>query len=275
MEVLKKVTSSDQLRIKIILSLVVAVSTIWLATIFLPDDPILNTPVSVTMTAGISFVTAMLVIARQKPNGLYGKTYVALTIGLACWFTGEMIWMYDNIIVGKEPAQLSLADIPWLALFAFFGYYIFKMYQFFGFAVNRYHLLTVVLTVGTIIAITLYSILSALDEFGSLAVVMVRLSYPIGDAVLIVPSILLLITLRHGLLTYTPWLLSSVALILITAADILFSNVALFGVIDVYKIAFPLYNAGNLAFVGALYWHSKFGIYDHNNAIAAFKERNR
>jgi hypothetical protein len=104
---------------------------------------------------------------------------------------------------------------------------------------------------------------------------MIRLSYPIGDAVLIIPSILLLITLRHGLLTYTPWLFSSVALILITAADILFSNVAFFGVVDVYKVAFPLYNAGNLTFVGALFWHSKFGIYDHNNAIAAFKQRNR
>jgi hypothetical protein len=104
---------------------------------------------------------------------------------------------------------------------------------------------------------------------------MVRLSYPIGDAVLIIPSVLLLITLRRGLLTYTPWLFSSAALVMIAAADILFSNVALFGSVDVYKFAYPLYNAGNLAFFGALLWYNKFGIYDQSKAIGTFQERNR
>lgn len=272
---IKETSSSDRLRTRIILSLMAAVGAIWLATIFLPDDAILNTSLSTTMTAGMSFVAAMLVIARQKPGGLYGKTYTALAIGLACWFAGEMIWTYDNLIAGKEAAQLSLADIPWLALYAFFGYYVFKTYQFFGFAVNKYHLLVVVATVGTIIAVTMYSILSALGDFGSLAVAMVRLSYPIGDAVLIVPSVLLLITLRHGQLTYIPWLFSSVALILIAVADILFSNIALSGTVDVYKIAFPLYNTGNLVFFSALLWYDKFGIYDQIKAIEAFQERNR
>ncbi|MEW6603275.1 MAG: hypothetical protein AB1351_01135 [Thermoproteota archaeon] len=263
------------MRTRLILLLAAAVGAIWLATIFLPDDPILNTSISTTITAGMSFVAAMLVIARQKPGGLYGRTYTALAIGLACWFAGEMIWTYDNMIAGKEAAQLSLADIPWLMLYAFFGYHVFKTYQFFGFSVNKYHLLVVVATVGTMTAVTMYSILSALGDFRSPAVAMVRLSYPIGDAVLIVPSVLLLITLRHGLLTYTPWLFSSVALILIAVADILFSNIALFGTADVYRIAFPLYNAGNLFFFSALIWYNKFGIYDKSKVIEIFQERNR
>lgn len=276
MESLRKAASnSDRTRARIITALAAAVAAIWLFTVLLPDNIILNSPASVTITAGIPMAAAMVVMAKQKMSGLYGKTYVALAIGLTCWFAGEMIWTYDNVIAGKEPTQLSVADIPWLALYAFFGYYIMKTYRFFGHAVNKYHVIAVVSIVGAIIANTTYAILSSLGQVESLLVVAVRLSYPIGDAVLIVPSLILLITLRHGLLTYTPWLFISVGLLLIAAADILFSNISLLGTFDLRQVAFPLYNAGNLTFAGALIWYNRFGIYDQSRAIGSFQERNR
>lgn len=275
MEALKKAASnSDQVRLKITLSLIASIGAIWTATILLPDNIIFHSPASITITAGIPLAAALLIIARQGQGGLYGKTHIALAIGLACWFAGELIWTYDNMIVGKEPMELSSADIPWLALYTFFGYYIFKTYRFFGFAVNRYHVIAVVAVVAAITATSTYLNLSLLDQ-GSLAVAMVRLSYPIADAILIIPSVLLLITLRHGLLTYTPWMFSSSALILIAVADILFSNISLFGTIDMYKVVFPLYNAGNLTFAGALLWYNKFSIYDQGRAKWTFQERNK
>jgi hypothetical protein len=276
MEALKKTaSSSDLMRRRIIFSLIAAIGAIWISTILLPDNLILNSSASVVITSGLTLAAAILIIARQKSGGLYGKTHIALAIGLACWFAGEMIWTYDNLIAGNEPTQLSLADIPWLALYAFFGYYIFKTYQFFGHAVNRYHLVAVISAVAIVIAYTAYAVLSSLDQIGSPAVVAIRLLYPFGDAVLIVPSVLLLITLRHGLLTYTPWLFASAALILIAAADILFTNISALGAFDLLTMAFPLYNAGNLTFAGALLWYNKFGIYDHIKATGSFQERNR
>ncbi|HEX2013962.1 MAG TPA: hypothetical protein VLA68_01920, partial [Nitrososphaera sp.] len=98
---------------------------------------------------------------------------------------------------------------------------------------------------------------------------------PIGDAVLIVPSVLLLLTLRHGLITYTPWLFISVGLILIAAGDITFSNMSLLPTVDLSVVTFPLYNAGNLAFAAALIWYNRFGIYDRNKALNIFQEGNR
>jgi hypothetical protein len=267
MEALRKTASaSGTMRTRIIACVAGAAAIIWLLTVLLHDNPILDTPISETITSGIALAAAIAVVARQKTNGLYGSTYVALAIGLACWFIGEMIWTYDYVIMGKEPTQLSLADVPWLALYAFFGYYTFKTYQFFIRTVNRLHVFAVMSAVAVVIAYTTYSMLDSLDQIESPAVAAVRLLYPLGDAALIIPSVLLLITLRHGLLTYTPWLLGSAGLVLIAAADILFTNMAF----DLSSAATPLYSAGNLTLAGALIWYRKFGIYNQGRAIDSF-----
>lgn len=263
------------MRARIIVGLASTIGVIWILTILLPDNPVLNTPLSEAITSGMAMSIAIAVASRQKASGLYGSTHVAFAAGLACWFAGTMIWTYDSIIAGKEPSQLSMADIPWLVLYTFFGYYIFKMYQFFGYAVNKYHLVMVISAVAAVVAYTTYATLNSPGQIESPSVMAVRLMYPFGDAVLIVPSVLLLITLRHGLLTCTPWLFVSVALVLIAAADILFTNISVLGAFDLLPISFPLYNAGNLTFVAGLMWYSKFGMYDHKIAAYLFQERNR
>ena len=250
--------------------------TITISILVYPTNNLLNSPASVTLSAGVATAAAAVVVFRQKTGGLYGRTYVALALGLACWFVGELIYTYDSVILGSPPATLSLAEVPWLSLYAFFGYYVFKTYQFFGYAVKRSHTITVLAGVSVLMAITTSSVLNSLgtavqDE----PLLIIRLLYPIGDAVLIAPSVLLLLTLRHGLLTYTPWLFISIGLILIAAADIAFSNESLIHIADLGVISFPLYNAGNLAFAGALIWYSRFGIYDKGKAMNAFQKGNR
>jgi hypothetical protein len=276
MEALRKTASaSGAMRTRIIAGVAGTVATIWLLTILLPDNPIFDTPIFETITSGLAVAAAIAVVAKQKTNGLYGSTYLALAIGLACWLAGEMIWMYDNVIIGNEPTELSLADIPWLALYAFFGYYTFRTYQFFSYAVKRNHVVVVVSAVAVVIAYTTYAMLDSLEQIESPAVAAVRLIYPFGDAALIIPSVLLLITLRHGLLTYTPWLLGSVGLIFIAAADILFTNISALGALDLLPIALPLYSAGNLTLAGGLIWYRKFGIYDQGRAADSFQQSNR
>ena len=265
-------TNSDAIRKIILVTLSTSIAVIFAATVFSPNDKVFNTPVSVTATAGISASAALMVAIKHKLSGLYGKTYLALAAGLICWFAGEMIWTFDNVIAGSPPSTVSIAEVPWLALYAFFGYYVFRTYRFFGYAVSKRHLIVVLSGVSILIASTTYSVLNSLE--GSMQtepLLMVRLVYPIGDAVLTVPSVLLLLTLRHGLLTYTPWLFVSAALILVAGAGILFSHVSLLEIFDISWIIFPLYNAGNLAFTAALTWYNKFGIYDRSKALQLFQ----
>ena len=253
-----------------------AYALITVLILIYPTDNLLNSPMSITITAGIATAAAGAVVIKQKTSGLYGKTYVALMIGLACWFTGELIYSYESMTAGSSFSSISAAEGPWLALYAFFGYYVFKTYRFFGYAVKRNQMLVVLAGVALLMAITTLSILNSLGStVETEPLLLIRLLYPIGDAVLIAPSVLLLLTLRHGLLTYTPWLFTSIGLVMIAAGDIAFSNMSLLQVGDLGVITFPLYNAGNLAFAGALLWYGKFGVYDHGKALNSFQEDNR
>jgi hypothetical protein len=273
----QSVADSGKMRQVIMAALVMAIAVIAVLINLFPNEVMLNSSVSVTATAGVAMAISIVIAFKQKMDGLYGKINAALAIGLVCWFAGEVMWTYDNIIIGKELAELSLADASWLALYGFFGYYIFKSYCFFGNTVNKYHAIVVIGGVAALMANTLFTVYSTLESAQTLSplTVAVRLAYPVGDAVLIVPSLLLLITLRHGLLTYTPWLLISVALILIAAGDVLFSSMSLPADFDLGRIAFPLYNAGNLCFAGALVWYSMFGVYDQRRALKSYQEKNR
>jgi hypothetical protein len=267
---------SDWMRRVIAFGVAMTYVTITISILVYPSYNLLNSPASITVTAGIATAAAGAVVFRQKTGGLYGKVYIALALGLACWFVGEIIYTYDSVILGSPPTALSLAEVPWLSLYAFFGYYVFKTYQFFGYAVKRSHTIAVLTGVSVLMAITTSAILNSLGTaVEEEPLLMVRILYPIGDAVLIAPSVLLLLTLRHGLLTYTPWLFVSIGLILIAAADIAFSNESLIQVADLGVVTIPLYNAGNLAFAGALLWYNRFGIYDKGKALNAFREGNR
>jgi hypothetical protein len=277
MEVSRQTTLTPDGMRRVIAS-VVATSYAVIAAMIIayPSGNLLNGPVSVTVTAGVATAAAIAIVLRQKTSGLYGRTYAALALGLACWFAGELLYSYESVILGSTPSAISIAEIPWLSLYAFFGYYVFKTYRFFGYAVKKSHIFTVLAGVALLMALTTSSVLNSLGgAVDTEPLLLVRLLYPIGDAVLIAPSVLLLLTLRHGLLTYTPWLFISVGLILIAAGDITFSNSSLLQIENLGVITFPLYNAGNLAFAGALIWYAKFGIYDRSKAMHAFQEGNR
>lgn len=261
-----------------IVGLLVAASWggISIAIFLFPSGNLLNTPALVTITAGLAAACAAAVVYRQGFGGLYGKTYVALALGLGCWFVGELVYTYDSVILGSPPSALSLAEVPWLSLYAFFGYYVFKTYRFFGYAVKSSHIIAVLAGVSGLMALTTSSVLNSLGSaVEAEPLLLIRLLYPIGDAVLIAPSVLLLLTLRRGLLTYTPWLFISVGLILVAAGDIMFSNWSLVQIADLGVITYPLYNAGNVAFAGGLIWYNAFGIYDRSKALSSFQERNR
>lgn len=228
---------------------------------------------------------AIIVVARQRGSGLFGKTHIALALGLACWLAGQTIWAYETFADSREPSESSIADIPWLAFYAFLGYYIFKMYKYFGKTVSKYNL---ILVSGLVVALTINTVYSTFiayekglhqtvknEDLPSFSTAVVRSAYPVLDAIIVMPALLLLVTLRRGLLTYTPWLFSSLALVLTAGADMLFTNMALLDRADLSTFAYTLYNAGNLAFAGGLYWYNRFVIYNEKKLLEEFQRQNR
>lgn len=266
--------------------IVILVATIAAITLLISANPwgIFDSFFSASMTGGIAFAFSVVVVARQRAGGLFGKTHIAVSIGLACWVAGQAIWAYETLTVGREPSDLSVADIPWLALYIPFGYYIYATYRYFGRAVSRHHLIIVAGIVAALTFNAMYSTFlayesamahSAAQGKTNLLAAVVRSAYPVGDAVLVAPALLLLVTLRKGILTYTPWLFAASALVITAGADMLFTEMALLKLYDLSGLTYTLYNAGNLSFAGGLYWYNRFIIFSDKKIIEEFQRANR
>ena len=83
-------------------------------------------------SSGFAAVLSCFVVYRQKLDGIFGRAYTSLTIGIACWFVAEIIWTYQEIGMGIENPFPSVADIFWLIGYAPLIYYIFKTYKLFA-----------------------------------------------------------------------------------------------------------------------------------------------
>ncbi|MGH9991379.1 MAG: hypothetical protein ACREAZ_01885 [Nitrososphaera sp.] len=229
------------------------------------------TDVEVMVTAGTAMGLAAVVVARQGLGGLHGRTYAALAIGATMWFIGEILWVYYEVGLQIELPSYSPADVFWLLGYGFFGYHLFKMYLYFARTISR----AAIIAVGSVVIFSLsylfYQMIVTTD-FGTLDGIITfafRISYPVGDFVLIMPSILLVITLRKAKLHYSPWFFISVALLITAAADTIFSYLSLTGLSEIEWIANLLYDAANLCLAGGLYWYSRFVIFDERRASSA------
>ena len=226
------------------------------------------TDIEVTITAGIAAGFAIIVVARQGLDGLHGRTYAALAIGAIMWFVGEILWTYQEVIMQIDLPAYSMADVFWLLGYPFFGYHLLKTYKYFSKSVNKAGLAVISSGAGILISILIYQIFNVSD-FGTIDGIMTsmfRASYPIGDLVLIIPSVLLLVTLRKAKLHFTPWFFISVALLITACADSLFSYLSLIGQIETEWVANLLYDLANLGLAGGLYWYNRFIVFDEKRA---------
>ena len=226
------------------------------------------TNIEVTTTAGIAAAFATLVVFKQGLSGLHGKTYAALAIGIVLWFVGEAVWTYDEVGLSHSLPSNSLADVLWLAGYGFFGYHLFKTYVYLAKTINKSVVFAVSIAVGLIIW-NLISEMIAVADLGSsqgLITFAFRTAFPVGDFVILVPSVLLLITLRKAKLYYSPWFFITISLLVTGLADIAFAYISIANLPDAEWMAAPIYNFAYLSMAGGLYWYNRFVIFDKDRA---------
>ena len=233
------------------------------------DEPGISVRTAVTdieamLTAGTAAVLATIVVARQGIDGLHGKTYAALAIGMLMWFSGEIVWTYYEVGLQIELPSYSMADVFWLFGYGFIGYHLFKTYVYFSKVMNKAGIIAVGFAASVAISFLVYWMFldSNLETIDGVITFLFRISYPVGDFVLIVPSILLLATLRNAKLHFSPWFFISIAFLVTAAADILFSYFSLLEKFEGEWVANLLYNSANLCLAGGLYWYNKFILFD-------------
>jgi hypothetical protein len=220
------------------------------------------------LSTGSAAGLGLLVAVKQGLKGLHGKTYAALALGLLMWTAGEILWGYYEVVLQDELPDASIADAFWLFGYGFIGYHLFKNYRYFGRKIDR----KLVIAVGALIAAAIAYVSGetiSITQNGSvedMLTAIIRISYGIGDFVIIYPALLLVITLRKAKLHFSPWFFITVGLLLTASADVIFALVSILELIEAEWIANLLYDAANMTIAGGLYWYYKHIVSFGNNA---------
>ena len=192
----------------------------------------------------------------------HSKSHVALAIGLSLWLCADIIWAIYEIVLEIVPPVPSAADFVWLSAYGFLAYYLYGTYiefhKRFNFKTNV--LVASIIGCGIFLAyiIALTTNLSVLSSPRGIAMFAVIIAYPIMDAVLMVPAIVILLNFRKEPLWFTPWICESLGLFLIAISDSWFAVVVLTSIVEQFWLSSIFFAAHYLVIAAGLLWYVKF-----------------
>lgn len=250
-------------RRNLVLWLVAAIIAIDGAVLFTAgsDMEIFASDLSRIVTISAAAVLSLVVVARQKVSGLFGRAYVSLAAGLILWVIAESVWGYYEIGLGVERPFPSVADAFWLAAYGPIGYHLFSTARFFGKGVKKSAIVTVGVAAVLFLAFYVQTIVDvfALEGPEALPSLAISIAYPLLDTLLIIPAVLMLTNAGRGQLTSIPWIF--LGWVLLVIADSLLGIAAVSAPEMVFHITM-VYNAAYLCFMAGLVWYNRYFIPD-------------
>jgi diguanylate cyclase len=269
-------TIRKRLVIALIVSIVLADSLVLLA----PQErrlvigDIIN-PISIVIAAALS----LLVVYRQKTDGLIGKAYAFLAAGLTLWCIAEILWSFTELVLGQKRPFPSISDGLWLIAYGPLIYYAFKMYNAFHNNSSRFSITLVSIGVAAYLLyiIPLTASTYELSKQEDIFLFLISISYSILDMVFIFPASLIILNAvrgaRGGELTSIPWIFLS--MVVIAVADSVFGYTSVAGLDALEWTSPPIYSAGYLLMAVGLFWHNRFFIFDEKRVIEKWQKDNR
>jgi hypothetical protein len=269
-------TIRKRLVIALIVSIVLADSLVLLA----PQErrlvigDIIN-PISILIAAALS----LLVVYRQKTDGLIGKAYAFLAAGLTLWCIAEILWSFTELVLGQKRPFPSISDGLWLIAYGPLIYYAFKMYNAFHNNSSRFSITLVSIGVAAYLLyiIPLTASTYELSKQEDIFLFLISISYSILDMVFIFPASLIILNAvrraRGGELTSIPWIFLS--MVVIAVADSVFGYTSVAGLDSLEWTSPPIYSAGYLLMAVGLFWHNRFFIFDEKRVVENWQKDNR
>jgi hypothetical protein len=183
-------------------------------------------------------------------------------LGLISWFSAELTLMYYYYILHIEEQKLvSPADGFWFAGYVFLALHLVTVLRSLR---NTIKLRIVVLASIATVLFVIYNILNLLSsEFlidVDFTAFIVTIAYPILDLALIIPSAIILISLRRDYQHSIPWFLSSLSLLVNAIADDGYVYDFVNGEPQNLWIWDLFYVTDFIIMSGALFWYNKFHI---------------
>lgn len=212
-------------------------------------------------SAAIATAFSLVVLYRQKTDGIIGKAFTLLAAGLTLFLIGELISSYNDIALRIENSLPSIAYVFWTIAYGPIFYFVFKMYYFLGASHSKTHQILICI-IGAVFLTYFITLTSQNAEFSTqrgIASFLISIAYPVLDVVLIVPSALILLNPVKGSLTSIPWIF--LAVLILGIGDSIFAytfNVR--AMEDLNWISKLFFITSYVIAAGGLFWHNKFFI---------------
>ena len=270
----------NTIRKRLVISLIVC--------IVLVDSLVLLAPEGTRLTIGdiinpssivIATALSLLVVYRQKTDGLIGKAYAFLAAGLTLWCIAEILWSFTELVLGQKRPFPSISDGLWLIAYGPLIYYAFKMYNAFHNNSSKFSITLVSIGVAAYLLyiIPLTASTYELSKQEDIFLFLISISYSILDMVFIFPASLIILNAvrgaRGGELTSIPWIFLS--MVVIAVADSVFGYTSVAGLDALEWTSPPIYSAGYLLMAVGLFWHNRFFIFDEKRIIEKWQKDNR
>jgi hypothetical protein len=177
------------------------------------------------------------------------------------WLFADIIWAFYQLVLVMVPPIPSAADYLWLGAYGFLGYYLFMTYKEFQKKFNFGRKALIASIIGNAIFVSYIIILTAnlsvLTSPRGIQMFAVIVAYPILDACLMVPAIVILVEFRKEPLWFTPWICETLGIFLIAISDSWFALVVLTSLVEQLWLSALFFAAHFLVMAGGLLWYIK------------------
>lgn len=206
------------------------------------------------ITSGAALIACASAIGLGYLRKSVGSVHLWLLVGLIFWFAAEVTWAYTRQMLGIDLPYPSIADASWIAGYGFLAFYLYKIMRKITVTnpIDKSLVLLVSVAVSLLLGYVLNLTFGVAEILGFQEDVLgpiVSLSYPILDGILLVPSLVIIWSLRKGDPSTFNWVLMSMAFALLAIGDIGFGyNFALAPILaeETEWIWAIFYNAGYL-----------------------------
>ncbi|HJR48342.1 MAG TPA: hypothetical protein VJ799_09340 [Nitrososphaeraceae archaeon] len=198
----------------VLAALVVAIFITNIFVILSPNDSarFYNAGLTSTITIGVALLICLTQVYRYKRSikiqlrsskqsgskqsvpSYYDNNIMHLSICLflVLWFVAQFVWTFPY----QQTAGVWIADIIWFIGYASFGYFLYSLYyHFFRKEHEQLVLILIAIVISTVLVLILDIIVSILRLLSTqpvdFSILLATLVYPILDAVLIFPAVLI------------------------------------------------------------------------------------
>ena len=180
---------------------------------------------------------------------------------MVLWLSADIIWAIYQLVLDIVPPIPSAADYLWLGAYGFLGYYLFMTYKEFQKKFNFGRKALIASVIGNaifliyIIALTVN--LSVLSTPRGIEMFAVIVAYPILDATLMIPAIVILVEFRKEPVWFIPWVCESLGIFLIVVSDSWFAIIVLTSLVEQLWLSSLFFAAHFLVMAAGLLWYIK------------------